>query len=276
MNVALPALIVFFLLVPGFIARSQVQKIESEVLDYSPFGAVVAQALVWAFLLHALWLTGMHLWTSREFAPEHLLGMMSASSSLQSDSVRSVAGQWKEIALYFGSMVAFAYIGPMVVRTIIVRCKLDREGRWCSSLCRFNRAPWYYLLTGADLRDDQKADAIMISAVVSVGGTAHLYVGYLEKWHVDRDGKLDRLVISKTMRRAFSSDKPAEGEADAMGRFYRVDGDFFVLRYDQISTLNVSYRELPAPAELDLLTLSAQIEEIERMVGEDDSAVVRN
>lgn len=116
----------------------------------------------------------------------------------------------------------------------------------------------------------------MISAVVSVGGTAHLYVGYLEKWHVDRDGKLDRLVISKTMRRAFSSDKPAEGEADAMGRFYRVDGDFFVLRYDQISTLNVSYRELPAPAELDLLTLSAQIEEIERMVGEDDSAVVRN
>lgn len=52
MNVALPALIVFLLLLPGFIFRTNLKRSERTSLDYSPFGHVVAEAVLWA-LAHA-------------------------------------------------------------------------------------------------------------------------------------------------------------------------------------------------------------------------------
>ena len=55
MNFALPALVVFALLLPGFIARSQIKVVERQSLDYSPFGQVVTEAVVWAAALHTVW-----------------------------------------------------------------------------------------------------------------------------------------------------------------------------------------------------------------------------
>lgn len=43
MNVALPALIVFFLLLPGFIFRTNLKRVERTSLDFSPFRQVVAE-----------------------------------------------------------------------------------------------------------------------------------------------------------------------------------------------------------------------------------------
>jgi hypothetical protein len=55
MNVALPALVVFVLLLPGFVARSRIKRAERLSLDYSPFGQVVTEAVGWSFVLHLLW-----------------------------------------------------------------------------------------------------------------------------------------------------------------------------------------------------------------------------
>ncbi|MEN5424955.1 hypothetical protein ABE522_01105 [Stenotrophomonas pennii] len=65
MNIAFPAVDIFFLLAPGFPARMPNQKLESEVIDYSPFGAVVAQALLWALVLHGIWIACMRGWSER-------------------------------------------------------------------------------------------------------------------------------------------------------------------------------------------------------------------
>ena len=64
-------------------------------------------------------------------------------------------------------------------------------------------------------------------------------------------GNLDRLILGGVSRRPLSKDKPAPGD-EPMGpeeRFYPVDGDYFVLRYAEITTLNVRYippDELPS------------------------------
>lgn len=93
MNIAFPAVVIFFLLAPGFTARTQIQKLESEVIDYSPFGAVVAQALLWALFLHGIWIACMHGWSDKVFAPEYLLGLLSSNANLQLIAIAEVAGQ---------------------------------------------------------------------------------------------------------------------------------------------------------------------------------------
>ncbi|MBJ7515990.1 MAG: hypothetical protein JHC82_07070 [Stenotrophomonas sp.] len=271
MNIAFPAVVIFFLLAPGFTARTQIQKLESEVIDYSPFGAVVAQALLWALFLHGIWIACMHGWSDKVFAPEYLLGLLSSNANLQLIAIAEVAGQWPDIASYFASMHVFSFMGPWLVRLCIVKYRIDRDGALLAPLCRFNRAPWYYLLSGADLEKAEEADTITVSAVVDVGGGAYLYLGYLEKWHVDRDGRLDRLVLSNAMCRGFGEggdfvsvddqDLPLTSET---ARFSRVAGDYLVLRYDQVSTLNVSYRELPKESKLELDLLERELLDMER------------
>jgi hypothetical protein len=48
MNVALPALIAFFILLPGFIFRTNLKRAERTSLDFSPFGQIVAEAILGA------------------------------------------------------------------------------------------------------------------------------------------------------------------------------------------------------------------------------------
>jgi len=69
MNVALPALIVFFLLLPGFIFRTNLKRAERTSLDFSPFGQVVAEGILWASVLHFFWLSVSHTVFQRNFDP---------------------------------------------------------------------------------------------------------------------------------------------------------------------------------------------------------------
>ena len=81
MNVALAALIVFFLLLPGFIFRSNLKRAERTSLDFSPFGQVVAEGMLWATVLHFSWIGLSHLVFQREFDPATLMNTRSARPS---------------------------------------------------------------------------------------------------------------------------------------------------------------------------------------------------
>src|SRR5690606_38583240 len=53
MNFALPAAIVFLIVLPGFVFRAGLKRVEGTKLDYSPFGQVVTSSVIWASILHA-------------------------------------------------------------------------------------------------------------------------------------------------------------------------------------------------------------------------------
>jgi hypothetical protein len=58
--------------------------------------------------------------------------------------------------------------------------------------------------------------------------------------------KLDRLVLQNVVRRPITADK-VRGDEEASNRahrFYDVDGDSFVLRYNEAITLNIQYARL--------------------------------
>jgi len=155
-----------------------------------------------------------------------------------------VSSQPGSIATYFLSLVALAYIGPRALRWAIVHFRWDRVSSPLSGWLRFSKAPWYYLLSGAEFAKDDQPDLISISAIVNVGGQPVLYSGVLEDYFFDEDGQLNRLILSEVVRRPLDKDKaPAEPRASE-DRFYPIDGDYFVLRYSEAVTLNVEYIKL--------------------------------
>lgn len=244
MNLALPALVVFVLLLPGFVARSRIKRAERLSLDYSPFGQVVSEAVAWSIVLHLLWIVLTDLIGLREVRPAVVLRLFSADLGSQGKAIEAVALEAAWVALYFGSLLVFSYLMPIGVRALIIRLRLDRVGSRFSGVLRFSGAPWYYLLSGADFEAGDVPDFIVVSAIVDVAGTPYLYIGVLEDYFLNEEGGLDRLILQQVMRRPLSCDKLPEDKGRNLARFYPIDGDYFVLRYSEAITLNVEYVKL--------------------------------
>lgn len=244
MNIALPALVVFILLLPGFIARSRIKRAERLSLDYSPFGQIVTEAVVWSVALHLLWIVVTRLLAGRIVHPETLLRLFSADAQAQTQALHTVAAQAGSVTLYFTSLLVFAHLGPWLVRRVIERFRLDRFDSVLSPLLRFSGAPWYYLFSGADFPEDEVPDFVSVSAVVDVAGEPYLYMGLLDDYFMNHDGELDRLVLRQVMRRPMSKDKGPDHVYGDFSRFYPIDGDCFVLRYAECTTLNIEYIKL--------------------------------
>lgn len=248
MNVALPALIVFLLVLPGFIFRDRFKRTERTVLDYAPFGRVVAEAVLWAAALHAAWLACAWLFRAQFFRLDILLGLLSANPVAQSHAIETLVRQADWVAEYFSSLLIASLLVPIGMRWLITRFRLDRFGHWLAPVVRFNDAPWYYLLTGADFAAEKLPDLIKISAIVDVAGEPYLYQGFLDDFYFNPGGELDRLVLEEASRRPLDRDKTAAGNSEQAAtvddRFYPIDGDYFVLRYSEAITLNVVYIKL--------------------------------
>lgn len=251
MNVALPALVIFLLVLPGFVFRSRFKRAERTALDYAPFGRVVAEAVLWAGLLHGLWLLGSWVFLSERVRFELLLGLLSSSPATQSAAIGSVGALAGPVARYFGTLLAASFLAPTLLRALITWQRLDRLGHWLAPVARFHDAPWYYLLTGADFERAELPDLIKVAAIVDVAGQPVLYQGFLEDFYFTPDGALDRLVLQGVGRRPLGGDKSLDalpGDPAAEERFYPVEGDYFVLRYAEAITLNIQYLRLEEEA----------------------------
>ncbi len=245
MNVALPALIVFLVLLPGFIFRARLKRAERTSLDFSPFGQVAAEAVLWALVVHLAWLSIAFLCCERRFEPLVLLKLLSSAPASQIEAAVAVGEHFRWIATYFCTLLFASYAVPAALRSAISRYRLDRGSSPFGPLFRFHDAPWYYLLTGADFARNDAPDLIVVSAIVEVGKGAVLYVGVLDEFRVDPDGQLDRVVLQGVARRPIENDKPGpEAGVTPADRFYPVDGDSFVLRYSEMVTLNIQYVKL--------------------------------
>lgn len=248
MNFALPALVVFALILPGFIARSRIKRIERQSLDYSPFGQIVTEALVWAALLHLIWCLALSWLTDYQCRPEIVFGLLGSDPGRQARALSALELQVPQVLAYLVSLVAFSYVAPSCLRELITKFRLDREGGgWWSGFLRFSGAPWYYLLTGADFSEDECPDCILISAVVNIAGSPYLYVGRLDAYFLAQDGQLDRLILTDVMRRPLDGEK--SGDDGDGSRFLPIEGDCFVLRYSETTTLNIEYVKLAAAVE---------------------------
>jgi hypothetical protein len=244
MNVALPALIVFILLLPGFVFRSRFKRVERTSLDFSPFGQVVSEAVILAVALHAVWLLLTYWLAQQRLVTDVVLRLAASDAAGQAAAIAAISKADGRIGVYFATLLAFTYFAPVLVRAAIIKWKLDRSDAKLTFLLRFHEAPWYYLLTGADFERGKEPDLISVSSIVNTGGGPVLYTGFLEDFVVTPEGELDRIVLSGVTRRPLDLDKEMADET-AAERFYPIEGDYFVLRYSEAITLNIKYISLP-------------------------------
>jgi len=184
------------------------------------------------------------------FRLDILMGLLSANPTAQTQAIVALGSRAAWVAEYFASLLLASILVPTCMRWLITRGRLDRFDYWLAPVVRFNDAPWYYLLTGADFPANELPDLIKVSAIVDVAGEPYLFQGFLDDFYFNPDGELDRLVLEEASRRPLKEDKLPLGSSEQAHaltpdeRFYPVDGDYFVLRYSEAITLNVVYIKL--------------------------------
>lgn len=247
MNIALPAVVIFLLVIPGFLFRAGLKRADRETLDYSPFGRVVGQAFSWALLLHGLWLLMAWLAFGRPLDVRILAHLLAAEPQAQARSIAALSSDIPWVLLYFVPLYVCCWAVPPIIREYIVKHRLDRAGAFFSRWLRFDDAPWYYLLHGADL--ERKPFLIYVSAIVELGGKPTLYDGVLLDYVVDSDGKLDRLILQAASRWDLADFDGAPDKATQRLRRHEIFGHYFILSYDETLTLNIRYVHTPATAQ---------------------------
>jgi hypothetical protein len=235
MNVALSAVVVFFIIAPGFAFRSRYRRVERTSLDYAPLGETVLQGVAFAAFLHLIWLSIARLFGWMPSLRDALL-LLGSDSYSQSQAIERVASHQYAVFLYFMTILFV----PIALAPVVRRFA-ERKG-WHLPESRLFRifgidAPWYYLLRVHAAQ--QGADA-MVAAIVNFGGKCYVVRGFVSDFFVKPNGELDRIVLEFADRRPLEDDREF-GDPDEAERYYQIEGDSFVLRYSEAITLNVQY-----------------------------------
>lgn len=239
MNIAFPALLIFLFLLPGLFFTLAFYNTDNKPLNYIPLTHKAAVSFFVTFLLHlcALFVLTEYFHQTIHFIDFFVLiaGVQNQlfATAIQSLHYTEVQG----VIVYLLLMYVIAFSIGKIFRYLIKSLKIDRH----FNLLRLD-SPWYYLFTGYDWEDGQP-DGVMISACVECGGQAYLYQGYLERFFLNEEGNIDRLVLTYPARRKIEDDKTPENSSPAL-RFYPIDSHYFVLKYSEIKNLNVQFIKL--------------------------------
>jgi len=251
MNIAFPALLIFLLFLPGFLLRSSFRKTEKTQLDFKPLANITVVSVLLALSLHALWGWGYYFLCGNPLDYHTALTLVVGQRGEPLElSVAKAAESSPEIFIYFFSLTVFSWFPGSSARWAIIRWRWDQHPR-LGALLKFD-TPWFYLFKGYGFEKGKEPELVWVSAIADLDGGAYLYIGLLEDWFFDGSGNLERLVLSMVSRRRLTDDKKSGSGAGGGGdpaqeegkRFYPVDGDYFVIRYAEIITLNIRYVRL--------------------------------
>jgi hypothetical protein len=249
MNVAFPALLLFLIVLPGFLFRQFFQRNEVRTANHAPFSALALKALICAAAFNAVVASAVSL-AGYEIKLRDVIHLLAGgSASLVRIEDRLVWLDFHPLAGtgYFVLTNGLALLSALGFRWAVQRWELDRAGNPFAGVARGD-APWYYLFSGLDQLKDEATDGTTVAAVVEFKEASYLYTGVLDGYEVDEHGQLDRLLLVQAQRRKFERDREYDATAktyeEDKTRFYPISGDVFVLRYDDVKTLNVTYLSL--------------------------------
>jgi len=257
MNLAFSALLIIMLLLPGFIFHTVYSRgyWTSFSIDSTQFFADrLAHIIVFAIPLHLIWayLLSTLFGRSLDLGPimHLLLNTYGQDNQFFESTIQSVTCCPSEIALYLFSLYVFAAIVGFSTHKTVRHFKLDHK----TNIFRFNNE-WHYLLRGETLElhdypgePIHNIDGVYLSAVVQHGDADYLYRGLVVHFTYAPGGQLDKVVLQEAHRRKLSDDRPPGQVRDPLdhgtregSRYYRIEGDFFILKYADMQTVNLEY-----------------------------------
>ena len=262
MNLAFQTLTLLFLLFPGFVMRS---TYNGKLLRYRTFeesfpslGAETLKIILLAVIVQAIGVAVANVIGAQflgvRVALDAVFFLLAGNYSNAAPFVaaqRAVINYPGYVLLYFLVSVAAAGFAGRLAHMAVRHYRLDVRTQYF----RFNNH-WHYLLSGEteELFAAGRAPITFtsISTIVATKDAAYLYVGVLYDYVLDGKGNLERIILSGPVRRRrLATDRPS-GESrrpvESDPRFYEVEGDYFVLRASEMTTLNIEYWIAEPPA----------------------------
>lgn len=255
MNIALGALFIFLLLYPGILFRIAYlngpysrKNIQSSLVD----------ELVLS-LIPALFLQGTGYWVVQSWLNYnvHLELVYQLIIGANNPSYKPDFILAQNSILPFMAYNAVLFVTALglgkVARAVIARTKADIK---YNSL-RFNN-DWYYLLTGKIVDfpgwpgKSTQIEYVFADVLVETKECSYLYCGVLEEFYFNKD-VLDRLVLTQVFRRKVEKDPMKDTKSGPKAfddRYYQMPGDVFILPFNQVRNINLTYyqlRSLPTP-----------------------------
>lgn len=251
MEFAVSALFLLILLLPGFIIQATYTKgfwrWNSPTSNVS-LTEQIPVAVVLASMLHAVWAgiaAALGQYVNIRTTLMFLLGSYGHDEEYFAEALTSVTEHPYKIFFYFITLYAVAAGLGYLCHHIVREQKWDRSTR----LLRFNNE-WFYLLSGEITEFYEfpevlpKVDGVYLTAVVHHSDSDYLYRGIVADFFFDKTGNLDRVLLRLAHRRALSADREEDqdfSEEQIDKRYYHIEGDFFLLKYSEMSTINIDY-----------------------------------
>ena len=261
MEFAVSAIFLLILLLPGFILQTAYTKgfwrwnsptSARSLTEQVPAGIVLAS------ILHALWSSAAAVAGYPVDLRSVLMLLTGAYGHEQiyfESALTALTNNPYKIFFYFATLCSFAAIIGYVSHFAVRQLGLDRSTR----ILRFNNQ-WFYLLSGeitqfkGSPHIDQEVDGVLLTTIVHHAEADYLYRGLVADFFFDKEGYLDRVLLTLTARRKLSDDRKTEeaGSPESEARYYDIEGDYFVLKYSEMSTVNVDYIFVIREAEENL------------------------
>ncbi|MEM6844902.1 MAG: hypothetical protein AAF632_21995 [Bacteroidota bacterium] len=249
MNFALGAILILFLITPGFLFRSAflTGPYSNRFFRQSTTDEIF-YSLVPAFAFQLIGAAVVSVWYDIDYKSLYFLITGNARGDDSLINFPLIRQSLFPFLVYSLTLLALAYGGGKAFRAIINHFHLDiNRGNF-----RLNNE-WYYVLTGRILNTPENRYAsrkiryIQVDAMVNEGADTWLYCGILDEFYLSQTDGLDRIVLYYVFRRKISEDLPLSERDSAPvskskdERYYRMPGDYLVLPYRTITNMNITY-----------------------------------
>jgi hypothetical protein len=236
MNIALSAVILFILLLPGFSFYMGLYtgKHTKPAPKFSVLESLLLTAL-FSLLIHLVGLQCIH--TTIRF--DVLLKLMGVDQKeiLQQRpliSNQSFSALVKEFFIYNSVVNLLCASGGIVARKLILHFNLD----WKYAFLRLNNK-WFYAFNGYQL-GVKEAYLIYVDALVHAQEGSVIYTGFLEDFLCNGE-ELDRIYLKSVTRRKATIPEHTDATAFKPGAVYELEGDTFCLPAKEIKNLMLRF-----------------------------------
>lgn len=252
MNIALATLTLLVILYPGFLFRRFyfTEEFSKEYFKQSVTDLIFS-SIVPGFLIH--FFGYLFFLQGRTEIDVFTIGTLLSGTSdpvKVTQAFKAVYEKALTIISYFIGVSIIGMIAGLLAKLIVRNFKLDRKFK----LFRFQNE-WHYIFSG-EILDFPKVpgkaedvDFSYIDVLVKTNEGTVIYSGLLADYILTKDGGIDRIYLTEVKRRSLKDDLIYNPDDDANNtatappdnRYYYLPGQFFIIPYNQIINLHITY-----------------------------------
>lgn len=246
MNLLLSSILIFIFLSPGLIFRfSYLQGTYAKInfrisaideIFWAVIPAVLFQLLSFLFITHIL-----------DYPIRlHLIYNLLAGFRIEGNEFDELQAGILPFLIHFLALIALSILCGRMLRFTIRKLKLDARYKFF----RLNNE-WYYLFSGEILDfpgvpgSSENIEIIQVDLIANTIEGSVIYSGILQDYYLSKDNGLDRIYLSQVYRRKLKDDLISDSDNEPTRqldvRYYKMPGELFVIGYDKIINLNITY-----------------------------------